>query len=288
MLSRSLTCRRGATPAFNPLCITLKPMLSKRRFRLLAVLTALLFAASISFSRARTLDVVAERQASIETVYVAYSYEGHRLNFHGGTYQAAPLALLRGAPTGRITVPARFHVHLPFPLESHPWMRIDLVYVPRIHNALGPILEGTGTQPGFFEIDASQRHLTMFDLGEHPDRWKRAVGSLSYVLQRIMGQAPREIVALGQQDPATAALTLELIGHFQREYDSFVARYGDVPRPIPTLPDYARLSWTDKQKQEWAQMVETDLAREPRWGDLVKREYEDQLRALNETAALLR
>jgi hypothetical protein len=30
-----------------------------------------------------------------------------------------------------------FHAHLPFPIETHPSFRMDLVYVPAAHSASG-------------------------------------------------------------------------------------------------------------------------------------------------------
>ena len=58
-----------------------------------------------------------------------------------------------------------------------------------------------------------------------------------------------------------------LAGHFAQEYGAFLDRYRNVTRPRPQMP----AGLTEEDRRAWNQMVDRDLAREPRWGDLAQR-----------------
>jgi hypothetical protein len=52
-----------------------------------------------------------------------------------------------------------------------------------------------------------------------------------------------------------------------QEYEAFLDRYRDVARPTPPMP----AGLTEQERRAWYEMVERDLAREPRWGDVAQR-----------------
>ena len=62
-------------------------------------------------------------------------------------------------------------------------------------------------------------------------------------------------------------MTRVLAGHFVQEYGAFLDRYGDVTRPRPRMP----YGLTEEERRAWNEMVDRDLAREPRWGDAAQR-----------------
>jgi hypothetical protein len=236
----------------------------------------MLAAASISFSTPRTFQVVDNAGTPLNLAYIAYSYVGARFNpVHASTYQASRLAVARSDRGGRVAIPAAFHIHRPFPIEGHPSLWMEFVYVPQMHNAWGQINKGSPSRPGNFEIDATRRRATVFDLGGQPQLWEGTLRSLSSVIQRLVSTSPGE-APLRKADPATAALTLELMGHFRQEYESFLARYRDVARPMPEMPQHL----LDSERRGWTEMVEADLARSPRWGDEISRLFRDEVRLL--------
>jgi len=67
--------------------------------------------------------------------------------------------------------------------------------------------------------------------------------------------------------PETTALTRVLAGQFAQEYGAFLDRYGDVTRPRPQMP----YGLAGDERRAWDKMVDRDLAREPRWGDVAQR-----------------
>jgi hypothetical protein len=248
-----------------------------RRRTLGLLLVLLLAAASVSVNMARTFEVVDGAGVPLDPAYIVYSRIGSRLNpVHPVTYRASELVLERSDRTGRITIPSAVNVHLPFPIETHssPW--IELVYVPRMHNAWGQFNAGSPSRRGLFEIDSTRRRGIVADLSGEPQLWQGTMSNLSSVIQRLVWRPP-EKAPLRQTDPASAALARELIEHFRQEYDAFLARYGDEARPRPDMPPYLSGS-SDEEKRRWSESVETDLAREPRWGMLITRLFNDELK----------
>ena len=238
------------------------------------VLLVMLALASLSFNACRTFQVTDGAGTPLSPAYIAYSHVGARFNpVHASTYQASRLALARGDREGRVAIPAAFHIHRPFPIEGHPSVRVELVYVPQMHNGWGQFNKGSPSYPGNFEIDATRRRATVSDLGGQPQLWEGTLRNLSSVIQRLVSTRPGE-APLRKADPATAALTLELMGHFRQEYESFLARYGDVARPRPEMPQHL----LDSERRGWTEMVDADLARYPRWGDEISRLFRDEVR----------
>ena len=62
-------------------------------------------------------------------------------------------------------------------------------------------------------------------------------------------------------------MTRVLAGHFAREYGAFLDRYRNVTRLRPQMP----AGLTEEERRAWNEMVDWDLAREPRWGDIAQR-----------------
>jgi hypothetical protein len=260
-----------------------------RRLRLAGlILLVLLAVASISFNIRTTFHLMDVGGAPLEPSYVAYSRTGHRLNpVHPVSYQARGLALARGDAAGNIVIPAALLVHLPFPLETHPSVWTEMVYVPKMHNAWGSFNKMAMSRPGIFVIDVeNRRRATVADLSGEPQHWEGSLRNLSSVISRLASRTP-DRAPLRQTDPASAVLTLELIGHFRQEYESFLARYRDVPRPRPEMPEYVRGS-TKEEQQGWTEHIDADLAREPRWGMVITRLFSGELELFREYEAALR
>jgi hypothetical protein len=89
--------------------------------------------------------------APASDVYVRYHYDGHLINpVHPVTYIARGSVIVGADALGRATIPGRMHLRRLFPLSMPPRLFIDHVYLPRLHNAFGPIAEGTTSRPGVF------------------------------------------------------------------------------------------------------------------------------------------
>jgi hypothetical protein len=244
----------------------------------LAILLLLVAAGSVSYSCARTYTFVDEAHAPVDPVYVAYYHVGSRPNLvHPVSYRATLLRVVRSTAPGQLVIPGEWHVHKPFPIETHPTVHVELVYTPRLHNAVGGLHEATPARPGLFVLDHRLRQATVSDVSRRPEAWESTLSTLSSVISRLVAPAVdgRQLVSA---DGTTVASTRELIGHFRTEVAAFVAAFETAPRQKPEMPPYARWSGPDEQKR-WAESVDADLAREPVWGDMIRRRYADELRS---------
>jgi hypothetical protein len=251
-----------------------------RRWRLVAAVPlGLLVAASVSRTGRYTLDVV-DTEGRPQTAYALYNHQGHWLNpAHPVSYDATPRTFVRSDDAGRLAIPAGFHLHYPFPLQTHPSLWIEMIYVPRLHNAYGRIGGGYAVStPGAWETDAGRRRAVVFDLSDRPELWQGTLANLSFFISPLVSPPGREF------DQRMADTLVELIGHFRAEYDAFLARYGDVPRPRPPMP----VIFSDEEKRRWAEMVDADLAQRPTWGMEIQRLYARQLARLAEAQAALK
>jgi hypothetical protein len=109
--------------------------------------------------------------------------------------------------------------------------------------------KGSPSRPGVFELD-SVRRAVVYDLSDRPELWHGSMMDLVSLINRIVYRRPGER-PLGDTDPATAVMVLELIGHFRQEYDSFLTRYGSVPRPMPGMA--ADEPWTTAEEKRRAE-----------------------------------
>jgi hypothetical protein len=251
------------------------------RGRLIALgLLGLLVAASVSYTRSYTLEIV-DKEGRPQTAYALYNHQGHWLNpVHPVSYNATQTTVLRGDADGRLTIPAALHVHLPFPIQTHPSLSIEMVYVPQLHNAGGQIRGGyAASAASAWEMDATRHRAVVFDLSDSPERWRGTLSNLSFFLGPILLGVPRDF------DASTAATLVELVEHFRAEYNGFLARYGDTPRSQPPKPANF---FNEDDERRWIEMVETDLARRPTWGMEIQRLHETELSVLAEVEARLK
>ena len=249
-----------------------------RRWQLIALVAlALLIAASVSFVSRDTLEVV-DNEGQPQTAYAIYAHLGENFNLaHPVSYTAKPETVVRSDDAGRLTFPAAFHLHLPFPLQTHPRRWIRMVYVPRLHNTEGWIArDDAASKPGSWEFDAARRRAVVFDLSDRPERWQGTLANLSFFIRPLVSP-PR----VGELDQASVASVRELIGHFRAEYNAFLGRWGDTLRPRPPMP----VMFSDDEKRRWAEMVDQDLAERPTWGMEIRRLYEREVASLSEIEA---
>jgi hypothetical protein len=148
-----------------------------RRLRLAAVVIALLLVAgSVSYSCGRTYTFVDEANAPVDPIYVAFYHSGSRPNpVHPVSYRASTLRVIRSDAPGQLVIPGKLHVHLPFPIETHPSVEVELVYAPRMHNAWGRLHVDARPMPGLFGLDQNRRKATVPDLSVKPPTPGRAL-----------------------------------------------------------------------------------------------------------------
>jgi hypothetical protein len=242
----------------------------RRRFFAVPLALALLALLSVSLDRGRTLRVVDIKGAALEGVFVVYHHEGYRLNpAHGTTYEASRRSIVQSRSAGRVEIPASVHVHWPFPIESNPGLRVDLVYAPAFHNGLATIGDRAIAWPGVFDVAGDLASVRLADLSENPALWEGTLRNLSAIIGRVIGERSSNLPR-HRARPEMAALTRVLVGHFVQEYGAFLDRYRDVTRPRPQMPSGVQFS-TEEERRAWNEMVDRDLAREPRWGDVAQR-----------------
>jgi hypothetical protein len=118
-----------------------------------------------------------------------------------------------------------------------------------------------------------------FDLSGDPERWQATISNLSFFLGPLLYPLSPD------RDPLAAAMLAELSGHYRAEYEAFLARYDDAPRPQPKMP---ATFINEEERKRWIEMVETDLGQRPTWGMEIRRRYERQIAALDEIEAVLK
>ena len=244
----------------------------KRRVAL--VLLVLLVAASVSYNSGYTLDIVGD-DGTPQTAYALYTHQGYWLNpVHPVSYTATRLTVIRSNDRGRLTIPAAFHVHWPFPLQTHPRLSIQMIYVPRMHNGWARIVDRSPVSAAGIWHMATPHRAMVFDLSDRPEYWQGTLSNLSF----FMSTAVRDV------DHSRAGPLLELIGHFRAEYNAFLARHNDSPRPVPPMPPL----FTDDDKRRWKAMVDADLSQRPTWGMEIRRLYAGEISNLTEMEASLK
>ena len=225
---------------------------------------------SVSVSRGRTLRVVDFNGRPVKDVFVIYHHEGSRPNpVHPITYVASRRSISRSHSAGSVEIPPSVHVHWPFPIESHPKLRVDLIYAPILHNGHAAIVESAVTKQGVFEVADDLATVKLADLSGSPALWEGTLRNLSSITGRLVDERFKDPLRHRTQ-PATTELTLVLAGHFVKEYEAFLNKYRAVARPRPEMP-YGLQFATVNQRREWNDTVEKDLKREPRWGDVAQR-----------------
>ena len=159
-----------------------------------------------------------------------------------------------------------------------------MAYVPALHNAVGRLGRLTTSRAGEFQFAAADWRLALNDVSDRPELWLRTLSILTSTIQDLMPAPIRPGSRLRDRDPATADLALELIGRLGEEYDAFLVRHGEVPRPMPAMPPMN----TADDERRWAEANAADLARDPTWGRRVRRLLDDDLAAFRKYALELR
>jgi len=221
-----------------------------------ALALALLALSSASIHCGRTLRIANVDGAPVEGVFVIYHYEDQRLSLaHGTSYEAGGRSIVQGDSSGHVEISRSLHVHWPFPIETNPELRVDLVYAPALHNGWATIGDRAIVQPGAFQVAGDLSNVQLADLSDKPDLWEGTLMNLSSIIDRLIG------------DPQIAALTRVLAGHFREEYSAFLNKYGTVVRSRPPVPG----GLTEGEVRDWIEMTDRELAREPFWGDVARR-----------------
>jgi len=247
---------------------------TKRVLYGLAGLAAVLLAfATISWTLPTTITMTDKRGAPAADAYVRYHYKGYLVNFvHPVSYVARGSAIVRADADGRVKIPFRMHIRAPFPLSAPPAHFIDDVYVPRLHNAFGPIAPLTTSRPGVFLIEGETGRVTILDVSDDPEHWDRSLRNLYDCIRRTL-DGPR---ATGAEHETTVTYARELIAHLRREYQALLAAHGQRPRTRPPPP-----AWhSDAERQAWSEQVDAQLAREPLWGPYLERMWRAELQQL--------
>jgi hypothetical protein len=231
----------------------------------------------VSWTSGATLLLADANGRPASGAYVRYHYRGDVLNpVDSLTYVAGGAVIVRADGEGRVRIPGRLHLRRPLPLSGPPRLAIDHVYVPRLHNAFGPLAGSTRSRPGVFDFDDGRKRVTVHDVSDDPERWQRSLRALFGCIRETM--SPMGSVAPASPDDArTLALARELAGHLRREHAAFLAAYGQTPRRPLAAPEWA----TDQERQAWQRQVDAQLEREPLWGPFVERTWRGNLAALD-------
>jgi hypothetical protein len=240
------------------------------------LLVALVLAASLSWTFATTLVITDESGAPASDAYVRYHYEGNLLNFvHPITYVARASAIVRPDAEGRVQIPFRIHFRPPLSFSSPPSLVIDNVFVPRLHNAFGPIGRWATSREGVFSWDEQRNHVTVFDVSGTPALWERSLGELFDCIRDTLSPHGSGAAA-SQADVRTISHARDLIAYVRREYAAFLERYAETPRPREIAP-----AWGPPfNQQETQKRIDEQLARDPLWGPHVESLWRYRLKEL--------
>ena len=209
-----------------------------KRIRLLiaglaGLVVAALAVSSVSWTSPVSLRLADESGQPATDAYVVFHYYGHVINpVHSVTYVARTRAIVKATSDGTVNIPARVHIRRPLPLFTPPAAFIDFVYVPRLHNAFGPVAEQTMSRAGVFTIAENRDGVMIADVSGSPERWERSIHQLYDCIRDTLTPSGSS-VASPPRDPATAAHVRELIVHLRREHAAFLETYRDVARQQP-------------------------------------------------------
>ncbi|HSC27003.1 MAG TPA: hypothetical protein VLD67_06990, partial [Vicinamibacterales bacterium] len=231
---------------------------------------------TVSWTPGATFRLADEDGRPIADAYVRFHYDGHLINpVHPVSYVASGSVIIRPDAAGRVTIPGRVHFRRPLPLSLPPSLFVDHVYVPRLHNAFGPIAKQTMPRPGVFSISEDRNIVSVADVSGAPERWELSLRHLyDCIRETLTRNGSRTSAASG--DMQTAAHARALADHLRREYAAFLAVYGRVARQRPSEPEWG----SERDRQLWREQIDAQLAREPLWGPFVERTWESTLKEL--------
>jgi hypothetical protein len=258
--------------------------MKRLRTWIIMALVAVAATATTSWTSGSTILLTDEQGGPASDAYVRFHYTGYLINpAHPVSYVAGGSEIIRADAGGRATIPFRVHFRRPFPPSTPPSVFIDCVYVPRLHNAFGPIGRHKRSQRGVFASDEKREHVTILDVSQDPHTWEGSLRTLHDCIRDTISQVG-SIAPAAPDDAATRAHARELIAHLRLDYTTFLARYGRTPRSRPRSPEWL----SDDALKRWQEQVDAQLAREPLWGPYVERMWEQDLKALDRLEASLR
>lgn len=240
-----------------------------RRIARLAALAgvAAILAAGAAHAPPRTFTLRSATGAPIAEAHLGYYHASAVFDLVDSRSRYHPGRLVRADARGEVRIPRRLAVKRP--LDGQPALRVTLVYVPALHNALGPL-----TPPG----EQPRQTLSFEDLSGDPERWHRS-------LERLYSAVRFDAWPDGSREGfryfvATRDELEPLVRAVEEEYAALHERYGSTPRPRPA-PE--RQPWESEAEHEarLARLAE-QRAREPLWGPHLERLWSQRLRALRE------
>jgi hypothetical protein len=253
---------------------------------ILGALALLVALGTLSYTPGVTLQFADERGAPAADAYVRYHYHGSLLNpVHPVTYVARGSVIARADGSGRVVIPARVHVRRPIPVSLPPTLFIDHAYVPRLHNAFGPLTRMTVDRPSVFVADENREHVTVFDVSGDPGLWERSLRDLFDLIRGTFSESGSTAPAVAG-DAETHSYARPLIAHLRQEYADFLERHGHTARQRPAdPPPYAT---SEEDRRLWKERMDADFARDPLWGSFVQRTWRFTLAELDSLEANLR
>ena len=259
-------------------------MLKRLRLWSAVLLVSAFALATVSWTPAATFRLIDEHGAPAADAFIRFHYDGHLINLvHPVSYIARGSVIVRSDADGLVRIPGRVHFRRPLPLSTPPSLFIDHVYVPRLHNAFGPIAKQTMPRPGVFSISEQRDVVGVADVSGSPERWELSLRFLYDCIRETLSRdGSRTPAAPG--DARTAAHALALIDHLRREYAAFLAAYGSVTRQRPAEPQWG----SERDRQLWREQIDAQLAREPLWGPFMERIWEHHLRELDDLEAAIK
>ncbi len=193
-----------------------------RKFWWAAILACcILSVLSVSVNTARRGTLVDNAGQPIANAFVVYYYSaGVKLIWPWAHYDGPYLS--RTDQAGRFAVPFRAHLRFPLVTLTSPVSAYMGVYAPELHNSCDISFERADTDSYCFKSAESEggRVFTMRDLHDNAIARFRTLWLLIYG-PRALAQGP-----LDQRR--------ELVAAARREYDQFLAEYGNVVFGNPT------------------------------------------------------
>jgi hypothetical protein len=239
----------------------------RRRLAVAALVAAAALAAAtqVHVTLPRTLLLVGPDGKPLAEAWVGYHFRGHRFATVQSNTWDRPGELAR-TEDGEMALPLRVHLRS-WPLATGPEPVIDLVYVPRLHNATGPL--GDDGRAGRVTVNGDR--LVVADLGNDPEAWLAS-------LQMLYGFVAYEVLAEGDGPwshvrPGTVT---DLANALAAESLAFRRQWGSVARGPAHAPPH--LEAGSAERTAWEMGSAAELAGAPLWGDrLGARWHEDLL-----------
>lgn len=249
--------------------------MNRRRIVAIATGLGLLAFASVSRDSGHTLEFVDEAGRPVAGAYVVsrrVGYSGLAVA-HPVSYDATPPALTRSDASGRVEIAATWIMHWPVPIQLPPALVVDLVYAPSLHNALVSLRSRRSLPPGVTAVSARHTRVQLTNLTDDPRSWLGTLGNLGELVSQFDTQARTAAT------PVTTRTDRDMLAdRMAAEYAAYVARFDDVSRPSPSPPRWE--SWnTADDRRRWQEAASADLARDPTWGGLARRQFAAEIAA---------